>query len=129
MADKRRGVFLTGAFGMWRALARQIATIVLIVAVATGFAVPMPQAAPHHGPVVVTAGMSMDGSPCAHDDGCPLDQGADMHSACSISCSGVTVLAPPPVIAYRSIAPVIVAPALDLAMVDHRIPPDPHPPK
>jgi len=113
---------------MWRTLARQIATIVLIVAVATGFAMPMPQAAPHHESVVVTAAMSMDGSPCAHD-GCPLEQSADMHGICSMTCGGLTVLMPPLAIAYRSIAPVIVAPTLDLAMVDHRIPPDPHPPK
>ncbi len=103
--------------------------IMLIVAVATGFAVPVAQAMPAHGPMMATVAMNMDGlGTCAHD-GCPLDQNVDMHGSCFVACGGVSVLPPVAAIFHYAAAQAVLAPSFDLALVDRSIRPDPHPPK
>jgi len=103
--------------------------IALIVAVATGFAVPAAQAGSHHAQTVAGVAMSADDlAGCAHD-GCPVDQNAAMHATCFAACAGVSILSPAAAIVYLSVARDVLTPALDLAMVDRSVPPDPHPPK
>jgi len=103
--------------------------IMLIVAVATGFAVPTVQANWNHGQMVATATMSADHlAGCAHD-GCPIDQGADMHGTCFAPCAGVSVLPPTTAMVYLTVARDVLTPSLDRAMVDRTVAPDPHPPK
>ena len=114
---------------MWRDLGRRLAMIVLLVAVATGFAVPAYFAGPHHNQAAI--GLTMDiahPSGCVHD-GCPVDQNTAMQDTCFAACAGVTVLPPIPTAVYRAIAHDVLAPSLDLAMIDRSIPPDPYPPK
>jgi hypothetical protein len=110
-------------------LGRRISMIVLIVAIATGFAVPVAPAGSHHAQTVASLAMSADDlAGCAHD-GCPVDQHAAMHAACFTACAGVSVLSPPAATVYFSNARAVLTPSFDRAMVDRTIPPDPHPPK
>lgn len=102
--------------------------ILLVVAVATGFAVPTVQSGTHHGPMAATVTMSADLAGCAHD-GCPIDQGADMHGNCFAPCAGVTALPPATAMVHLSVALDVLTPSLDLAVVDRTVAPDPHPPK
>ena len=114
---------------MWLELARRIAMIMLIVAIATGFSVPAVQAQSHHGQMAASVAMSADNpAGCAHS-GCPIDQKADMQGACFAPCLGVSVLPPTTTISYLSVAQDVLTPSLDRAMVDHTVAPDPHPPK
>jgi hypothetical protein len=116
-------------FIMWLELGRRIAMIMLIVAVATGFAVPTVHAELHHGQVIVSAAMSTDGSgTCAHE-GCGISQQADMQGTCFAPCAGVTVLSTTAAIFHFTVGHDVLTPALTHAMVDRAIPPDPHPPK
>lgn len=103
--------------------------ILLIVAVATGFAVPTVQAGSHLSPMAMAITMSADNlAGCAHN-GCPIDQGADMHGTCFAPCAGVTALPPATAMVYLAVTRDILTPSLDLAMVDRTVAPDPHPPK
>jgi hypothetical protein len=114
---------------MWRELGRRVAVIVLIVAVATGFAVPVSFAGPHHDLAAVS--MAVGAGPpggCAHD-GCAVDQDAATQGACFSACAGVTVLPAAAATVCRAVAYDILTPSPDLAMVDRSIPPDPYPPK
>ncbi len=114
---------------MWLELARRITMIMLIVAVATGVAVPAAHAEMHHGQVVATAAMSTDsGGTCAHD-GCGIIQQADMQGTCFAPCAGVTALSATGAIFHFTPGRAVLPPALDRAMVDRSVPPDPHPPK
>src|SRR5665213_2506962 len=77
---------------MWLELGRRVSIIMLIVAVATGFTAPIVQANSHRGQIVATVIMSADHlAGCAHD-GCPIEQGTDMHGTCFAPCAGVSVL-------------------------------------
>jgi hypothetical protein len=114
---------------MWLELGRRIAMIVLIVAIATGFSVPAVQAQSHHGQMVASVAMGADKlAGCAHD-GCPIDQKADMQGACFAPCAGVSALSPMTTIPYLAVARDVLTPALDRAMVDRTVAPDPYPPK
>jgi hypothetical protein len=114
---------------MWLELGRRILMVALIVAVATGFAMPAAQAGSHHAQAVAGVAMSADDlAGCTHD-GCPVDQHAAMHATCFTACAGVSVLSPPAAIVYFSVARDVLTPSLDRAMVDRTVPPDPHPPK
>ena len=115
---------------MWRELGRQVAMIVLVVAVATGFAMPVAPAGSHHGQTAVSLALGADHpAGCAHDGGCPADQNAPMQGTCFAACAGVTVL-PPAVAAFsRAMTGSVLKPSRELALVDRGIPPDPHPPK
>jgi hypothetical protein len=114
---------------MWLELGRRILMIALIVAVATGFAMPAAQAGSHHAQAVAGVAMSADNlAGCTHD-GCPVDQHAAMHATCFTACAGVSILSPPAAIVYFSVARDVLTPSLDRAMVDRTVPPDPHPPK
>jgi hypothetical protein len=114
---------------MWRELGRRVAVIVLIVAVATGFAVPATFAGPHHDQTAISVAIGAGHSAgCAHD-GCPIDQNAATQGACFSACAGVTVLPAAPATVCRAVVYDILTPSLDLAMVDRSIPPDPYPPK
>lgn len=114
---------------MWRELGHRLAMILLAVAIATGFAVPASFAGPHHDQAAISLAMNM-GHPagCAHE-GCPVEQNSTMQDTCFAACAGVTVLPPMPAAVFRAIAHDVLAPSLDLAMVDRSIPPDPYPPK
>jgi hypothetical protein len=114
---------------MFLELGRRISMILLIVAVATGFAVPAAHAATHHSQMAVTAIITMDhAADCAHE-GCPIDQNVDMHGTCFAPCAGVTALPPATAMAYLTVARDVFMPSLDPAMVDRNVAPDPHPPK
>jgi hypothetical protein len=114
---------------MWLELGRRITMIMLIVAVATGFAVPAAHAELHHGQVIVNAAMNMDNfGTCAHD-GCGINQQADMQGTCFAPCTGVTALSATTAIFHFTVGHDVLTPSLDRAMVDRTIPPDPHPPK
>lgn len=114
---------------MWLELGRRITMAMLIVAVAIGFAVPAPHAQLHYGQVVVSAAMGTDtSSTCAHD-GCGFNQHAGMQGTCFASCAGVTVLPAMVGIFHFTGGHDLLAPALDSAMADRAIPPDPYPPK
>ena len=103
--------------------------IMLIVAVATGFAVPAVQAGSHLSPMATAITMSADNlAGCAHD-GCPIDQGADMHGTCFAPCAGVSTLPAATAMVHLPVARDGLTPALDRAMVDRTVAPDPHPPK
>ena len=114
---------------MVRELGRRLAMIVLVVAVATGVAVPVSFAGPHHDRAAISLAMGM-GHPigCAHD-GCPADQNSAAQGACFSACAGVTVLPPVTATVYRAIAYDVMTPARDLVLVARVIPPDPYPPK
>jgi hypothetical protein len=113
---------------VWRELGHRLAMIVVVVAVATGIAVPA-SAGLHHDQTSVSVAMGA-GHPaaCVHD-GCPTDQNSATQGACFSACAGITAL--PSVVAtiYRAIAYDVMTPTRDLAVADRDIPPDPRPPK
>jgi len=114
---------------MVRELGRRIAMIVLIGAVATGVAVPVSFAGPHHDRSAVSLAMGMgDPAGCAHE-GCPAEQNSVAQGTCFSACAGVTVLPPVAVSVYAAIAYDVMTPTRDLALVDRGNPPDPYPPK
>ena len=114
---------------MVRELGRRLAMIVLIVAVATGVAVPVSFAGSHHDKTAVSLALGM-GHPagCVHD-GCPADQNTTAQGTCFSACAGVTVLPPVTATVYHAIAYDVMTPARDPALVDRGIAPDPYPPK
>jgi hypothetical protein len=114
---------------MWFELGRRISMILLIVAVATGFAVPTVKAGTHHSPMVTGITMSADNpAGCTHE-GCPIDHGSDMHGTCFAPCAGATVLPPATAMVHLAVERDVLTPSLDLAVVDRTVAPDPHPPK
>jgi len=114
---------------MVRELECRLAMIVLVVAIATGFAVPATFAGPHHDQTAISLAMHM-GHPagCTHD-GCPADQNTATQGTCFSACAGVTVLPPVAAIVYSSVAYDVMTPTRDSALVDRGIPPEPYPPK
>ena len=103
--------------------------IMLIVALAALPFVPAMPAAAHQGQTTVSATTTnSDHGTCNHD-GCPVEQQADMQGACFASGAGPSILAPVAAIAYTTTTQSILMPALDRALVDHRIPPALRPPK
>ena len=114
---------------MVRELGRRLAMIVLVVAVATGFAAPVSFAGPHHDQTVVSLAMNMGHSAgCAHD-GCPAEQNSAAQGTCFSACAGITVLPPAMATVYSAIAYDVMTPTRDLTLVDRGIPPEPYPPK
>ena len=77
------------------------------------------------------AAMSMDDDlATGTSHGCPFDQKANLHGSCFAACAAVSVLPlPTAAILYCFVGLDILQPKLDLALVGHALPPDPHPPK
>lgn len=115
---------------MWLELGRRIATIMLIVAVATGFAVPVTQAgSQHHGQFFIGISTSMNSlASCKHGT-CLVGQNAESHANCSVSCTGVSGQVPIMAAFHFNGAQGAMMPSLNRTMVEQTIPPDPHPPK
>jgi hypothetical protein len=129
LGDPAAGRAAKAPLAMWLELARRIRMIVLFVAVATGVAVPAAHADLHHGQVIATAAIGMDGGGTCVHDGCGSNLPADMQGTCFAPCAGATMLSVAAPIFYFAVGHDVLTPSLGRAMIDRSVPPDPHPPK
>ena len=113
---------------MWLELARRFVMIVLSVAIATGFMAHAAQSKPYHDQVAAFATIAGNHLTTGARDGCAGDQNVKVQVACFVTCGAVGAL-PPPAVIFNTVDAEILSPSVDLAMIDHTIPPDPYPPK
>ena len=113
---------------MWLELTRRFAVIILSVAIGAGLMVRAAQSEPYHGHLTVSAVVGSAHQSTGAHGGCAGDQTGKVQFTCSASCASV---GPAPALGFmfKTVVPEPLSPAVDLAMIDHTVPPDPYPPK